>query len=184
MPRLQAVEHASATGRARELLDGVEAQLGMVPNFMRTLANSPAALEGYLALSGTLRGGALSPKVREQLALTVVEVNGCAYCVAAHAALGKTVGLSDEDIEDSRRSVSPNSKVEAVLRFARQIVEKRGWVSDEDLAQVRKAGWDDAEITEIVGNVALNIYTNYFNHVAETEVDFPEVSRGKHRMNA
>ena len=176
MPRLQAIESARASDKAKELLGEIEARLGMVPNVMRTLSNSPAALHGCVALSGALEQGVLCSRVRERLALTVSEANGCDYCIAAHGALAAAVGLSEEDIQDSRRGVSPDSKVEAVLRFARQIVDKRGGVSDGDVAQVRKAGWDDAEITEVVANVALNVYTNYFNRVAETEMDFPEAS--------
>jgi alkylhydroperoxidase family enzyme len=85
------------------------------------------------------------------------------------------VGLSEEDVLDSRHGGSPDSKVEAALRFASQMVEKRGWVSDEDVAHLRSAGYEDAEIAEIVANVALIMFTNYFNHVAETVVDFPPV---------
>jgi alkylhydroperoxidase family enzyme len=86
-------------------------------------------------------------------------------------------GLSEEDIVDSRRGVSPDSKVEAALCFAREMVEKRGWVTDEDVAQVRKAGYGDAEIAEIVAVVSLNIFTNYFNHLAQPEVDFPQAPK-------
>ena len=116
-----------------------------------------------------------SPKLREQIALTVGEVNGCHYCVSAHSALGRMAGLSDDDLVDARRGNATDGKADTALRFARTIVEKRGLVSDEDVDRVRNAGFDDAEISEIVAAVALNIFTNYFNHVADTEVDFPEV---------
>jgi uncharacterized peroxidase-related enzyme len=175
MRQLGSVSEELATGEVKRLFDQVRAKLGMVPNIMRGMANSPAALEGYLAFSGALGQGALSAKLRERLALTVAESNGCSYCLAAHSALGKAVGLTDEEIQDSRGGVSPDRKVEAALRFARQVVEKRGEITDEEVAEVRKAGYGDAEIAEIVANVALNIYTNYFNHVANTEVDFPAV---------
>jgi AhpD family alkylhydroperoxidase len=121
----------------------------------------------------------LSPQLREQIALAVAQENDCDYCLAAHTALGRSVGLSDEAIRDSRRGASPDSKTDAALRFARLIVEKRGRVSDEDVARVRYAGHTDAEIAEIVANVAVNIFTNYFNHVAETEVDFPPAQRAR-----
>ena len=118
----------------------------------------------------------MSPKLREQIALTVSELNGCHYCLSAHTALGKMVGLGDEEIADSRRGVSPDRKTEAVLQFARKVVTERGWVSDDDVASVRATGTTDAELAEIVGAVALNIFSNYFNHVAGTDVDFPEVA--------
>lgn len=176
MPRLQAIETADAEPRAKALLEGVQTKMGMTPNLMRTMANSPAVLESYLGFRNALGAGVLSPKLREQIALVVSESNGCQYCLSAHAALGKMVGLGDEEIADSRRGVSPDRKTEAVLQFARKVVSDRGWVSDDDLTAVRSAGASDAEIAEVVAHVAVNIFSNYFNHVAGTEVDFPEVT--------
>ena len=84
--------------------------------------------------------------------------------------------MSVEEIVASRRGTSPDSKTEAALSFARKIVKERGLVSDDDVASLRLAGYDDGAITEIVANVALNIFTNYFNHVAQTDIDFPKAS--------
>lgn len=177
MPRLQAVNPETASGKAKDLLDGVRSKLGKTPNLLRTMANSPAVLEAYLGFSGALQGGLLSSRLREQMALAVSEANGCEYCLAAHSALGKTVGLSEEDILDSRHGASSDSEVDVALRFARRVAENRGLVSDGDLERLRRAGYGDGEIAEIVAHVALNIFTNYFNHVAETEVDFPSVPK-------
>ncbi|MCH9035183.1 MAG: carboxymuconolactone decarboxylase family protein [Planctomycetes bacterium] len=175
MPRLKAIETSHAEPKAKALLEGVQKKMGMTPNLMRTMANSPAVLEAYLGFRNALGAGVLSPKLREQLALTISELNGCQYCLSGHTALGKMVGLGDEEIADSRRGVSPDRKTEAALQFARKVVTERGWVSDGDMAAVRAAGTTDAELAEIVAHVALNIFSNYFNHVADTEVDFPEV---------
>ena len=175
MSRLIAIEPEQAEAKAKTLLDGVQKKLGITPNLMRTMANSPAVLEAYLGFSGSLAKSSLPPKLREQIALTVGEVNQCQYCLAAHTALGKMAGLGDEEITDSRRGASPDRKTEAVLRFARKIVTERGLVSDDDVASARAAGVNDGEIAEIVAIVALNLFTNYFNHVAKTDVDFPEV---------
>ena len=149
MSRLKAIEPEQATGQAKQLFDAFNEKYGMVPNLIRTLANSPAALQGYLAFGEALDGGVLSAKLREQIALTVSEANGCGYCVSAHCAIGKSVGLNDSELTDARRSSSPDSKVEAALHFARQLVENRGWVTDEDLERVRRAGYGDGEIAEI-----------------------------------
>ena len=175
MPRLKAIEPDHATGKAKQLLDALDEKFGMVPNLARTLANSPAALQGYLAFGEALENGVLPAKLREQIALTVSEANGCGYCVAAHCAIGKSVGLSDSELTDARRSSSPDSKVDAALHFARQLVENRGWVSNEDVDRVRRAGYGDAEIAEFVAVVAWKTFANYFNHVAGTKVDFPAV---------
>ena len=175
MRRIDPVNSERAEPKARKLLADVESEWGMIPNLVRTLANAPAALEGYLDFNKALAGGTLPADLREQIALTVAEANGCDYCLAAHSAIGRTVGLSKDTIMDSRRGVSPETKTRVALRFARQIVENRGWVDDDDVSQLADAGYTDREIVEIVANVAMNLFTNYFNHVAETEVDFPEV---------
>lgn len=174
MSRIQAIQPETASGKAKELMDVVQKKYGMVPNLIRTFANSPAVLETYLGFSA-LDSGVLSPALQERIALTVGEANGCGYCLAAHSAIGKMVGLSEEQIIDSRNASSTDSKVEAALRFAKAVVDSRGLVSDEDITRVRQAGYGDEEITEIVANVVKNIFTNHFNHVAETVVDFPEV---------
>jgi uncharacterized peroxidase-related enzyme len=176
MPRLNAIDPKEATGKTKELLDGVKAKLGMVPNLMRTFANSPAALEAYLNFNGALGGGLLNAKLREQIALTVADANSCEYCLSAHTAIGKLVGLNENELVASRHAGSSDTKTAAALKFAHQLVVKRGEVLDSEVATVRAAGYNDGEITEIVANVALNIFTNYFNQVAQTVVDFPKVA--------
>ena len=175
MPRIQPVDPATATGRTRQLLDIVHKNLGLVPNLMKTLANAPAALEGYLNLNAALSGGTLGAQFREQIALAVAQANSCEYCLSAHTALGGMVGLTAQEIASSRSSSSTDRRRDAGLKFAQAIVVQRGEVSDAALASVRAAGYTDGEIVEIVVNVVLNILTNYFNHVAGTEVDFPRV---------
>lgn len=177
MTRIPAVLPESATGKSKTLLDAVQKKLGRVPNLMRTLANAPAALEGYLNLSGALATGQLDAKVREQIALTVAEANLCDYCLSAHTAIGGMVGLSADEIGRARQASSSNPKAHAILKLARSIVVNRGEVADADLAAARAAGITDGEILETTVNVALNILTNYVNHVAATVVDFPAVPK-------
>ena len=174
MSRIHQIAPESATGKAKELLDAVKGKLGLVPNMTRAMANAPAVLEGYLSLSGALGKGTLSAKDRERIALAVGQANGCEYCLAAHSTIGKMVGLTADQILDSRRGTSVESKSAAIVQFARQVLDKQGRLSDADLADARIAGLDDAAIAEVVGNVALNIFTNYFNHVAATDIDFPK----------
>lgn len=175
MPRLNAITKTEASEKARILLEGVEKKLGMVPNIMSTMANAPTVLEAYLGFSTALGKGSLPARLREQIALAVGESNGCDYCVSAHAAIGRSAGLSDEEIADSRRGSSPDRKTDAALNFARKLVNERGRVGDDDVEILRAAGFDEGAIAEIVANVALNLFTNYFNHVAETDIDFPEI---------
>ena len=174
MSRLNMIDSQQAEGKQKELLDGVQKKLGMTPNLVRVFANSPAVLQGYLGFNDGLAEGALDAKVREQIALTVAETNGCEYCLAAHSAVSKMLGPNRDEILDARQGTSGDGRVHAALHFAQSVVEKRGWVSDEDLENVRSAGYNDGEISEIVAHVVLNIFRNYFNHVAETPIDFPK----------
>ena len=175
MPRFQPVDPATATGHTKELLDTVKQKFGMVPNITRLMANSPAVLEGYTSFSGALAGGRLDPQLRERLAIAVASANGCDYCLSAHTAGGRMVGLSEEELIAAQRGESSGEKESVALRFAIKIVRERSWASDEDVAALRQVGFDDGEIVEIIAMTVLNIFTNYFNHVAETEVDFPLV---------
>lgn len=178
MSRIQPVNYEQSTGKVKKLLDGVKAKIGMTPNMMKTMAQSPAVLEGYLNFNNALAGGSLDAALREQIALISAEINSCGYCASAHTAVGKMVGLGADAIAAARRGNSTDEKADTALKFARAVILNRGEVSDADLEVVRAAGFSDGEIGEIVANVALNVFTNYFNLVAETEIDFPKVQIG------
>lgn len=176
MPRIPAIDPRTATGTSKELLDAVQQKLGRAPNLMRVLANAPAALNGYLGLSTALGGGTLDAKVREQIALTVAEINSCQYCLSAHTAIGGMVGLSSDAIAAARSAKASDPKTTAILALARTLVVNRGHLTDPELAKAKHAGLSDGEVIEVTANVALNILTNYVNHVAQTVVDFPPVA--------
>lgn len=170
----------SAPEASRRMLEQVKSQLGVVPNLFRVVSNSPAALEGYLAMSGALGKGRLPAQTREGIALAVAEINGCGYCLAAHTYIGKNMAkIGDEEIAANRNGRSGNEKVDAAIRFAAKVALERGHVSRDDVNAVKAAGYDDAQIVEIVQHVALNTWTNYINEVAGTEIDFPAVSVAK-----
>lgn len=177
MPRIQTPANiAAAPAASQPLLSQVEKQLGVVPNLFRLVSLSPAALEGYLGLSGALSKGALEAQTRERIALAVAEINGCDYCLSAHTYLGKNLAkLDDAEIAANRQGRSSDAKADAAVRFAASVTRARGRIGSEDLAAVRAAGYSDAQIVEIVQHVALNTWTNYINNVAETEIDFPVV---------
>ena len=175
MTRIQPVTHDTADAATKELLTGVRGKLGTVPNLLATMAVSPAVAKAYLAFRQSLSGGVLPARIREQIALVVGQQNHCNYCLAAHTALGKNAGLTEREALDARLAKAADSKERAALDFSRKLVEDRGVVADSEIEQIRQAGYTDAEIAEIVANVSLNIFTNYFNHVAGTEIDFPQV---------
>ncbi len=168
---------ADAPQASQPMLEAVKKQLGMVPNLFRTVATSTAALEGHLGLSGALAKGRLPAPTRERIALAVAEINACGYCLAAHTYLGRNLAKLDEaEIIANRHGTSNDPKADAAVRFAASVVRQRGHVDDDAVRAVRLAGYDDAQIIEIVQHVALNTWTNYLNSVAGTEIDFPVVA--------
>jgi uncharacterized peroxidase-related enzyme len=168
---------AASPPAAHASLEAVSKQLGIVPNMFRVIANSPAALEGFLGLNGSLGKGRIDARTRERLALAVAEVNGCDYCLSAHTYLGKNLAkLDDAEIAANREGGSSDPKAGAAVRFATQVVRARGHVTDAEVQAVKAAGYDDAQVIEIVLHVALNTLTNYVNEVAKTAIDFPVVS--------
>ena len=170
----------AAPAASRPLLEAVKRQLGIVPNLFRLVSNSPVALEGYLGVLSALNKGALAAATRERIALAVAEINGCNYCLSAHTYLGKNVAkLDDAEITANRSGASNDPKVDAAVRFAAKIARERGHVSGDDVRAVKLAGYDDAQVVEIVQHVALNTWTNYINEVAKTEIDFPVVTARK-----
>ncbi|MBL8438886.1 MAG: peroxidase-related enzyme [Zoogloeaceae bacterium] len=163
-----------APAAAQPLLEAIQKQLGVVPNLFRLVSNSPAALEGYLGLSGALAKGRLPAPTRERIALAVAQINGCDYCLAAHTYLGKNLAKLDEaEIAANRHGRSSDPKAQAAVAFAVQVTRQRGRVTAGDVEAVRAAGYDDAQIVEIVLHVALNTWTNYINLVGGTALDFP-----------
>lgn len=178
MSRIHAVNPAKANGKAKLLLDAVQTKLGLTPNMMRVMANAPAVLEAYLNFNGALERGSLGPQLREQIALAVGEANLCSYCLSAHSAIGGMLGLKPDAIAQARSAGAPDAKTDAILKLARSIVVKRGEITDGELQSARKAGLSDGEIAEVVANVAVNIFTNYFNNIAQTDIDFPKVEPG------
>ena len=178
MSRISAVDPATADAKAKPLLDAVNNAFGMVPNLFRVAAQSSAALEGLLGLNGALGHGSFNGKLREAISLAVAEANGCDYCLSAHTALGKGAGLFPADIAEARKGRAADHKTAAILHFAYALVETSGHVTDSDVSQLRQAGVTDSEVVETVANVIVNIFTNYLNHVAGTENDFPAVRAG------
>lgn len=172
MPRLNTIDPAQSTGRVKEIFQGP--LKGKELNIFKGMANSPAGLDFYLAASGALHKASLSAKEQEVIQLAVGQANGCAYCEAAHTAIGKSVGLSDEQALGARRgNVEGDPKLDALAKFGTALHEKKGFVSDQDIARFKEAGYDDGAIVEAVAVYALATFTNYFNHVNETTVDFP-----------
>lgn len=168
------VEEAPA--QSRPLLAQVDQRLGAVPNFYRVVSNSPAALQAVLGFQTALQSGALDGLVAERIALTVAEVNGCDYCLSAQTYRTRKAGLLDDaEITANRNGASNDITVDAALRFAKKLARERGHVTEFDVADVKRAGYSDAEVVEIIAHVALNVFTNFINEALMTEIDFPKI---------
>ena len=176
MNRIAHLDPQITTGPAKALFEGVQKKLGVVPNLFRVLGNAPAALQGYLSFNTALADGSLSPKVRELIAIAVAEANQCAYCLSAHTFIGGKLGLAQQDLADARQANATDNRTDAILKLARHIVVQRGELEATELEQARTAGLTDGEVIETVAHVALNIFSNYVNHIAGTVIDFPEIT--------
>lgn len=176
MSRIPAVEAADAEGKTKELLDRVQKTVGMIPNLHRVAAQSPAALDGLISLMQALDRGRLKPQLRQQIGIVVAECGGSDYCLSAHTTFGKMMGVSDDDLALARDAQASDARVATALRFARDVVDRCGQISDDDLAMVLQAGFSQGDVVEIVAQIALTLFASMINNVAETDVEFPRVS--------
>lgn len=179
MQRILPVELDKVAGKAKEQLEQVAKRFHRIPNIHATMAVAPAVLDAYLALNAALAHASLPAELRERIAITVASANSCDYCLAAHTAGGKGLKIPDAELAAAREGKSVNHKFQVALTFARAVVEELGQVTDADMAAVKAGGWDDAAVLEIVATVSANIFSNYFNHAAATQVDFPAVASAK-----
>lgn len=175
MARVPVIDPKTATGEAAELLNAVQAQLGITPNFIRVLANSPKALAGFLGLYGAAAGFTVDKATQERIALAVAQSNGCQYCVSAHTAIGRHAGLSNEEMALNRQGSSSDKKAAGAVGFAKALNEHLGEVTASEFDAARAAGLSDGELVEIIAVVALNIFTNVLGKATRVEIDFPRV---------
>ncbi len=177
MPNIKPI-NLDQPGAAADIINTVKAKVGGVPNIFATMAQSPAVLEGFLAFNGALGSGILTAAVREQIALAVAGENACDYCASAHRFLAKAAGIDATEAARNLAGTATDPRVAAIIGFARAVVRSRGLLVDpaNSLNELRKAGLTEAEIVETLAHVGLNLFTNYFNHVANTEIDFPFVT--------
>lgn len=175
MSRITTVSNDNANTEQAELFEGIHASLGTVPNFLRVLANSPTALKAFLGLHAIANEGSLKPQTRERIALALAEKNSCKYCLSAHSAIAQGAGLSREEIDASRDGASADAREAAAIQFALALAEHKGDVSNSELLAVRNAGFNDADIVEIITHTGMNILTNILAKSSRVAIDFPTV---------
>jgi len=181
MSRLPQIDPSTATGRAADLLAQVHKALGLTPNMTKVMASSPALLQGYLALAGALGTGELPAAIQERLAIATAEYNGCEYCLSAHTYIGANIsGVSEDELDRARSGESTDAHIAALLALSNAVLDSRGAVDDAALSAAHDAGVTDAEIGEVVGHIALNVLTNYFNVLTQVDNDWPVVAPQSH----
>ena len=169
------LNESTVAATAKVLLDGVQQKFGRVPTMMQAMAISPAVLNAYLRFSGAIAASSLSVRLREQIGMLTAETNGCSYCLAAHHTVGRRAGLTDADLEQSRHGLAADDKTMVALQFAKEVLARAGHVQQGAIEAMRGVGYSEAEILEVIACVALNVFTNFFNSVAEPKVDFPAI---------
>lgn len=174
MQNIPALNLETAPADSKPMLEAVQKKLGgFLPNLYASMSHSPAALQAMLGFGEALGKASLPLPVREQIALAIAEANDCNYCRAAHTAIGKNAGLTEECTLKARRGIGTDAKAQAALDLAISINANRANLKQDDLTKARESGLSDREILEVLATTVQNIFTNYANHIINTDVDFP-----------
>lgn len=176
MSRINVIDQHNANAEQKALLDAIQSQLGMVPNFLKVFANSPVALQAFLGLHGVANAGSLTPQTRERIALALAQQNTCEYCLSAHTAIGRKAGLTGDEITAARAGSSEDAKAAVAVKLARSLVEHKGDITSAELIEAREAGYTDADIVEIITHVGMNLLTNILGKASRVDIDFPKVT--------
>ena len=169
MPRLNYVEPEEADAFTRKLFQ----KIGMVPALYCMMANSSTVFDGFIKLTACLDAAKLDKKLREMVYLLTSQINGCEYCLASHTSTAVEHGVMTlEESIQARKAQSPDPRADALLKFAKEVVEKRGHVSDETFQAVKDQGFSDEEIVETIGTIGLATLSNYTAIVGDTELDY------------
>ncbi|HEY9116548.1 MAG TPA: carboxymuconolactone decarboxylase family protein [Roseivirga sp.] len=158
---------------AQTIFDGLQKQIGMVPNLFATIGYSANALSSYLTFQGAQAKGTFNAKEREAVYLVVSQVNGCAYCQAAHTALGKMNGFTEAQTIELRKGESNNPRISAIIQLAKEITENRGRASEETLEIFFAQGFDNAALIDLIALVTDKILANYVHNLTQVTIDFP-----------
>lgn len=162
----------SAPDASKAMLQGARQSLGFVPNLFAGMAESPAMLEGYLALSAVFDKTALSATERQVILMSANRINGCRYCMAAHSVIAQMQGVPPQVIAALRAGdVMDNPRLEALRTFTVRVLDSRGWPSEADLAALILAGYTRQTVLEVVLGLGMKLLSNYSNHILQTPLD-------------
>lgn len=177
MSRIHTPALDTATGATAEVYAQIRKAAGSVPNTYAAIgALNPSALKATLQADSVLAAGTLTRQDQETIKLAVSAASGCDYCEAAHSLLGKFAGLKPDALKQIRKGEAiGDARRDALVRFVRNLVKASGAVSDEDFAAIKNAGYSDAQLVDISLAIAVITFTNTFNRINDTTLDFPAV---------
>ncbi|HTV87141.1 MAG TPA: carboxymuconolactone decarboxylase family protein [Dyella sp.] len=177
MSRISTPAVESATGATAEIFQQIRKAAGGVPNTFAAIGSlHPAALKAVLEADGVLAAGSLSKQDQETIKLIVSVVAGCDYCVAAHSLLGKMTGIKPDVLAKIRAGESTgDARRDALARFVRTLTTTSGTISEQDFNAIKAAGYTDAQLVDISLAITLTVFTNVFNRINDTAIDFPAV---------
>ena len=178
MSRLSVPDLESNTGASGQIYAQIKKAIGNVPNtFAAIAAHGPAALKSVLAADAVLATGSLTKRDQEIVKLVISDAGGCDYCVAAHSYLAKLAGVEPDVLKQIREELpTGDAKRDALVGFVRKLAQSSGTVSDVDFAAIRAVGYSDAQLVEISLAFATTVFTNVFNRINDTEIDFSAVA--------
>jgi uncharacterized peroxidase-related enzyme len=176
MSRLNTIKVTEATGETAQLFAGIKQAVGKVPNLYATIGtNAPGVLAHVLGTSALLKKSSLVAREQEAINLAVSEATGCDYCLAAHTLFAKAAGYSVEQTRKLRAGAyDEDDSIDALVKFAVQVVTTRGTLPAESVEALRAAGYDDTQVIEALAVVNAILFTNMVNRVNDTTLDFPK----------
>lgn len=158
------------------IFDHMQKAFGMVPNLYAMFALNETALADYLALQN--RKSTLSAKEREIINLVVSQVNECKYCTAAHTAVAKMIGFTDEQVLEIRRAqITFNYKFAVLARFVKETAINKGRPSEVVYDEFFEAGYTKANFVDVMIVIGDKITSNYLHNITQIPVDWPEVPK-------
>jgi len=174
MKTLKPLTLEEANENSQAIFNNVKSKIGMLPNLYATMGTSDKLLGGFLAFTETLKSGELTGKEYEAVALSTSQVNGCAYCLSAHTAIGKMNGFTEEETLELRDNSIADTKLNALVTLASELADRKGKASDDTVNNFFEAGYNKAAFTEVIGIVSLTIITNTVFLNGGFEIDFPK----------
>jgi alkylhydroperoxidase family enzyme len=175
MAVMQLADTSKLTGKNLEMLNELEKSSGLMPNVMKQMANSPAAIEAFLSSREALGKGFLSAKMRSLVGIMIAEIYSCHYLLAARVNQAKKSGMSDEDLKLAMTQSSSDPKEDRGLQFIRNLVLMHRELSPSEMVELKAIGYSDGEIVELIANVSMNMQVYYMIQVAKPESDYPAV---------